>query len=178
MLSITFYKKSNKDKKEYLEYDLIGRAKIDGNSYYILYLPKMIAETNLRIAAVATLESSYSNNNEYIVAVDDLFIKMPDSLREFVIAHEVGHIVLGHTAKNEGRSIEKELAADKFAISSVSDEGLRLLIMWMMFHMDKKSSYYNTTIANEYKERLDHLCKIVDKAKRILVCLQKDLDLK
>ena len=101
------------------------------------------------------------DSGSFVIIYDDLFEKLTDSSKEFVIYHEIGHIVHEDHKKIDATYIVKrmlcfsdimnlELAADKYAIDKVGRNTVFCGLIEML-HI----AGFNVTCNKEYKKRLE-----------------------
>jgi Zn-dependent protease with chaperone function len=87
-----------------------------------------------RIAIIKSqIPNAYATGQEYIVISSGLMelLQSKEEL-QFVLAHELAHLILGHTASKQSRALlnnseeyqQQELAADKEAIRLLSQAGI------------------------------------------------------
>lgn len=111
---------------------------------------------------------------DYIVCVNDYYFNLDEESQLFVLLHELGHIVLGHTDDRNGRflgiglNFDKlreihmshgsvtymELNADLFALIN----GAKMYpLLRLMIHKDKDKKYYYAATDNELAKRYSNL---------------------
>jgi Zn-dependent protease with chaperone function len=89
-----------------------------------------ITDEDYPIALVAQM---YSGSKEIIV--NETYMRLPQRLQEAGIAHEIGHISLGHCKhehKGLPRSLKNELSADDYAVK----QGYKLSLIELLTRLN------------------------------------------
>ena len=129
---------------------MINCAIMGVETFPIIYMSEAMANHKIIISCAVKRKV-----NGFCILVDDLFLNLSDSLREFIIAHEIGHIVLEHFADNK-RDINQELAADEFAAEHVSIDAVHQMTLHMLniFPSESSKSIF------EFEQRIKKLIRI------------------
>ena len=109
-----------------------------------------------------------SRSNRYEILVDDSFMSMPDIMKEFVVYHELGHIVNGHFELNKRKmywqNIKRlfgfrsvlEAQADSYAFS-------KMLCNKEMIKTFIRNLYEGREITFAVAADIRNRCKAIDK---------------
>lgn len=106
----------------------------------INYDPALLKSNHIYLAAT---------DNEKVY-VDDLFQQMPLYVRTYLLLHEEGHIIAGHTHK---RNLSQEHEADSYAARKMS----KILVYKAILHVMSVFMKIDWTVAAEYMVRLSDL---------------------
>ncbi len=87
------------------------------NNFKVLYLynPFVVMAYGSSVAFCAYVQDPL----QLVIFVDDDFMHMSDSTKEFIIKHELGHFLNGHKYTGT-RNIKQEIEADAYAVSKTS----------------------------------------------------------
>ena len=101
--------------------------------YWVVYDTNLLSENN-RIACIMT----HVETNQKVIALHDFFDLLPQNVREFILYHEVGHLLNNHVFYNnkecerykqerkgyfdKGEVHPSEILCDKYAVSRMGKE--------------------------------------------------------
>lgn len=72
---------------------------IGGQEVVYFYNPGVNAVRNCPVAVTLAMANYRTFNVEAVIFVDDLFMRLSEETKKFVIAHEYGHAISGHFRK-------------------------------------------------------------------------------
>ena len=111
----------------------------------VIYNPYMVISRGWAIAGCMT-----DTVNQIVIFVDDDYMHMTKDTQEFIIYHELGHIVCNHSTRLHMRHIDHEYEADTYA-STHSSHGIEAL--------QEISNYVCRKAKKEISLRINHLRK-------------------
>ena len=113
----------------------------------VIYNPYMVISRGWAIAGCMT-----DTVNQIVIFVDDDYMHMSTDTKEFIIYHELGHIVCNHCTKLDMRHVDQEYEADTYA-STYSSHAIEALT--------EVSQYVCRKAKKEINLRINHLRKEV-----------------
>lgn len=113
----------------------------------VIYNPYMVISKGWAVAGCMT-----DTVNQIVVFVDDDYMHMNKNTQEFIIHHELGHIVHNHCTKLGMRHIDQEYEADMYA-TQYSIHGIEALT--------EIATYVTRKAKKEINLRINHLRKEV-----------------
>jgi hypothetical protein len=108
------------------EVQMFGVIETNGLSIPVYLDPLRLKSIGARFAFAAKV------NDQYVIFTDELYVEAPQEVREFVLNHELGHILNGHVEKyNVWKMLKRvliglvtidkmEIEADHYAIEQMS----------------------------------------------------------
>lgn len=121
-------------------------VEINGESekFYKLYSPDELHRAGYTIAALF-IHSTSLGEQMITIVYDDVYKRLPDTVKKFINYHEIGHYVyrksnhIQVTQKSSvikrligcKSSLENEINADKFAVKKMGAEAVHSALIWM-----------------------------------------------
>lgn len=93
---------------------IVGLVSYTNRNIPIIYCPSRLKSSNGIFAALVTY--CY----EYRIEVDDLYMSAPDTVKEFINQHEIGHLFLVENGQSNRHTLYDEVLADKYAMEHTS----------------------------------------------------------
>lgn len=114
----------------------------------VIYNPYMVISRGWTIAGCLT-----DTINQIVVFVDDDYMCMSKNTQDFIVHHELGHIVHSHCTKLGARHIDQEYEADMYAAQCITN-GIEALTEVNTYVSARKTK-------KEISLRINHLRKEV-----------------
>ena len=94
---------------------IVGFVSYTNRDIPIVYCPSRLESGNGIFAALVTYCSE-----EYRIEVDDLYMSAPDTVKDFINKHELGHLFLVENGQPNKHTLQDEVSADSYAMEHTS----------------------------------------------------------
>lgn len=95
---------------------IVGLVSYANKDIPIVYCPSRLENSNGIFAALV----AYADADEYRIEIDDLYMSAPDTVKEFINQHELGHLFLIENGQPNKFTLQDEVNADRYAMEHTS----------------------------------------------------------
>lgn len=143
-----------KIQRRQMRYDFTASQTLELHGYTVLHC-NLTMVTHRQLLAAAFRRTTGGATT----VIDDGFFELPDSVQEFVLAHEAGHIALNHRENvkdryrilKEGGVYNNEVEADRYAAERIGLDEAIACLFYLKTHIT--ANYGPSLITDEFQQR-------------------------